>query len=101
MDGMVSALIVMPTSQLWIALYLGCAWGWIVSIKPVQEKAVIRLSMPFRAGGVVVMLAAIYFLANGLWPEILNLPLYEEQNLQKNIYANPVYRPRIWLGGYF
>jgi len=100
-DGLVSGLIVMPTSQLWIALYLGCAWGWIVSIKPVQEKAVVSLSMPFRAGGVMVMLAAIYFLANGLWPEILDLPLYEEQNLQKNIYANPVYRPRIWLGGYF
>lgn len=29
------------------------------------------------------MLAANYFLANGLWLEILNLPLYEEQNLQK------------------
>ncbi|MGB7192582.1 MAG: hypothetical protein WBD81_03925 [Collimonas pratensis] len=71
------------TSQLWIVLYLGCAWGWIVSIKPVQEKAVVRLSIPLRAGDVIVMLAANYFLANGLWLEILNLPLYEEQNLQK------------------
>jgi O-antigen ligase len=100
-DGLASGLIVMPTSQLWIALYIGCAWGWVVSVTPVQAEVGLHLSMPIRACGAIAMLAAIYFLANGLWPEILNLPLYEEQNLQKDLYANPAYRPRIWLGGYF
>ncbi|WP_211444996.1 O-antigen ligase family protein [Collimonas humicola] len=101
MDGLVSGLIVMPTSQLWIALYIGCAWGWVVSLTPSRAEARLQLFMPVRACGVIVMLAAIYFLANGLWPEILNLPLYEEQSLQRDLYANPAYRPRIWLGGYF
>lgn len=98
-DGLVSGLIAMPTSQLWIVLYLGCAWGWVVSIRPAQ--AWISLTRGVRISGVIAMLAAIYFLANGLWPEILNLPAYEEQNLQKGLYANPLYRPRIWLGGFF
>ncbi|WP_211473648.1 O-antigen ligase family protein [Collimonas humicola] len=98
-DGLVSGLIVMPTSQLWIALYLGCAWGWVVSIRP--AAAGLFLTRSIRIFGVIAMLAAIYFLANGLWPEILNLPLYEKQNLQKELYKNPAYRPRIWLGGFF
>ena len=30
-DCLVSGLMVMPTSQLWIATYVGCSWGWIAS----------------------------------------------------------------------
>lgn len=100
-DGLVSGLIVMPTSQLWIAIYLGCAWGWTVSMTPAQTQAMLRLPMAVRIGGVLGMLALIFFLGNGLWPEIGNLPFYEEQSLQKERYPDPVYRPRIWLGGYF
>lgn len=33
-DGLVSGLIVMPVSQLLIALYIGCAAGWVQSLKP-------------------------------------------------------------------
>jgi len=100
-DGLVSGLIVMPTSQLWIALYIGCAWGWVVSITPAKNQASLRLPLAARICGVFGLLAAVYFLAHGLWPEIHNLPMYEEQSLQKNLYVNPAYRPRIWLGGYF
>lgn len=98
-DGLVSGLVVMPTSQLWIALYLGCVWGWVVSVRPAQIRQ--RLPMAVRVLGAMVMLAAVYLLINGLWPEMRDLPAYEELNLQKNLYADPVYRPRIWLGGYF
>lgn len=101
-DGLVSGLIVMPTSQLWIALYIGCAWGWVASITRMQPDArLLRLPMTIRICVAIVMLAAIYLLANGLSPEIRNLPLYEEQSLQKELYSDPILRPRIWLGGYF
>ncbi|WP_164840469.1 O-antigen ligase family protein [Collimonas arenae] len=100
-DGLVSGLIVMPTSQLWIALYIGCAWGWTASMTPAAQVTTVRLSMTMRVGGIVILLASIYFLFNGLWPEILNLPAYEEQNLQKELYPHPLLRPRIWAGGYF
>lgn len=101
LDGMASGLIVMPTSQLWIALYIGCAWGWTASMVPLAARSTLRLSTIVRICGVLSMLAAIYFLADGLWPEILNLSLYEKQNLQKDLYINPASRPRVWLGGFF
>jgi hypothetical protein len=100
-DGLVSGLIVMPTSQLWIALYIGCAWGWTTSMGGSEILIRRQPSTIVRVCGALGMLALIFFLVNGLWPEILNLPLYEEQNLQKNLYTNPAFRPRIWLGGYF
>jgi len=100
-DGLVSGLIVMPTSQLWIALYIGCAWGWTVSMTPATQTTILRLPMTVRIGGGAILLTSIYFLANGLWPEIRNLPAYEEQTLQKDLYPNPAFWPRIWLGGYF
>lgn len=100
-DGLVSGLFVMPSSQLWIALYLGCAWGWLCSVTPVQAATTMHLSPLARVGGVIGVAVLIYFLGHGLWPEIRNLPFYEEQSLQKELYPNPVYRPRIWLGGYF
>jgi putative inorganic carbon (HCO3(-)) transporter len=99
MDGLVSGLIVMPASQLWLALYIGCAWGWTVSFAPARQD--LRLSMTVRACGAAGALALIWFLGNGLWPEIRNLPLHEEQNLQKDLYAHPVPCPRIWRAGYF
>lgn len=31
LDGLVSGLLVMPVSQLWLAIYAGLAWGWVQS----------------------------------------------------------------------
>lgn len=28
LDGLVSGPLVMPVSQLWLAIYAGLAWGW-------------------------------------------------------------------------
>ena len=100
-DGLVSGLIVMPTSQLWIAVYIGCCWGWVASITPAQRDSTLRLSMAVRFSGLAGLVMLIYFLGNGMWPEIRNLSLHEEQNLQKERYAHPVPRPRIWRAGYF
>ncbi|AMO97240.1 O-Antigen ligase family protein [Collimonas fungivorans] len=101
-DGLVSGLFVMPSSQLWIALYIGCTWGWSCSVMPsAQAKQTMRLSIATRIWGAVGVLILICILGNGLWPEIRNLPLYEEQSLQKEIYPDAILRPRIWLGGYF
>ncbi|HWX03378.1 O-antigen ligase family protein [Collimonas sp.] len=100
-DGLVSGLFVMPSSQLWIALYIGCAWGWLCSVAPSTVATTMRLSAVMRVGGVISVTVLIYFLGHGVWPEIRNLPFYEEQSLQKELYPNPAYHPRIWLGGYF
>ncbi|HWW07816.1 O-antigen ligase family protein [Collimonas sp.] len=100
-DSLVSGLIVMPSSQLWIALYIGCAWGWSVSMTPAQTTGNVRLPVAVRLCGVIGALVLIYFVCNGLWPEIGDLPFYEEQSLQRDLYVNPVLRPRIWAGGYF
>jgi O-antigen ligase len=40
-DGLVSGLIVMPLSQLWIAIYVGFAVGWVRStvVRPFKKKS--------------------------------------------------------------
>jgi len=85
-DGLVSGLIVMPVSQMFIALYLGCAGGWIGAR---QSGAVAHLSRPARwCLGSVVALAALG-LALCVLPDLLTPPLY------------PVVHPRYWLAGHF
>ncbi len=103
LDGLVSGLVVVPTSQLWIALYAGCAWGWVASLpaEPTTPRSAF-LSPTSRAAASLVALAAMYFLGNGLWPEIQNLAFLRQQNVQKEIYGDRAFlRPRIWHGGYF
>lgn len=100
-DGLVSGLIVMPISQLWIAVYIGFTWGWVTLMIPIRAETTSRLSTMARIYRLASALVLICFLGNGLWPEISNLPLHEEQNLQKNLYADPIFRPRIWRAGYF
>lgn len=62
-DGLVSGLIVMPASQLLIALYLGCAAGWCMSFNPAGRSQ--RNSEKALSGAVASYLSATVWLATG------------------------------------
>ena len=100
-DGLVSGLIVMPASQLWIALYIGCAWGWASTFPDAHRAEAFKL----RAGARIVLMAGvvllIYFVMNGLFPEILDLPSHNIKNLQDQIHPGASLKPRLWGAGYF
>jgi putative inorganic carbon (hco3(-)) transporter len=99
-DGLVSGLIVMPISQLWLALYVGCAWGWI-STFPHAKATKLWLTGGIRAGLAAAVFLLIFFLGKGLWPEILDLKSYEAANLQQDRYPSARLSPRIWRDGHF
>ncbi|HEY8607455.1 MAG TPA: O-antigen ligase family protein [Noviherbaspirillum sp.] len=99
-DGLVSGLIVMPVSQLWIAFYIGCALGWVRS----RQRSTPLLGNEELRGGIARMLAVLILLAatvlfwNGLYPEVADFARYHEEVTR----AFPgMFRPRIWLTGLF
>lgn len=95
-DGLVSGLIVMPTSQLWIALYVGCTWGWACSRSRPTQTVAFR---PTRVRSVLVTVGALllmYALINGIWPEI------KEMNVRNGAYSETkILSPRIFSNGNF
>ncbi len=95
-DGLVSGLLVMPTSLLWIGFYVGCAWGWVVSRASPAENMAPRLSILKRCAGGAVTLLLIYGLLRSVWPDVLGFST--RQPVEQD---NPVYRPRIWQDGLF
>ncbi|WP_161539846.1 O-antigen ligase [Glaciimonas sp. PCH181] len=101
-DGLVSGLIVMPTSQLWIVLYVGCAWGWVSSLSnetkalPPEGSQVLH-----KAALALTVLVLLICFGCGLWPEILSLPKYEAKAVDSGVYVRNVLRPRLWKAGYF
>lgn len=95
-DGLVSGLIVMPTSQLWIALYVGCAWGWTHSRSPSVKTIDFR---PSVVPLVIISLAAllmIYALVNGIWPELKELSVLNASYAKDTVLA-----PRVFSNGSF
>ena len=128
-DGLVSGLIVMPVSQLWIALFIGCAWGWSSSVAPIDSMSVrciihtsltktTKLAGPStKRVGISrliyrllskckflipsLLFAATVLLWRGLYPEIANLPKFEANAMKSALYTHQQFRPRIWLAGYF
>lgn len=101
-DGLVSGLLVMPTSQLWIALYAGCAWGWTASFSVAGTSA----ARPARSRGrYAVMLGLVVLMllvGRGLWPEITDLRAHEDKILSEGLTNGArILFPRIWRAGYF
>lgn len=95
-DGLVSGLIVMPTSQLWIALYVGCAWGWTYSLSPAVKTIDFRPSAVERMLISLGAILMIYAMVNGIWPEL------KELSALNAIYSeSTVLAPRIFSNGSF
>ena len=101
-DSLVSGLIVMPASQLWIALYVGCAWGWAVSQTRPCEPPKAAISSNFRYALVSGVLMLIALQAKGLWPELSDLPGHESKSKALGFYTERShFTPRVWRAGYF
>lgn len=93
-DGLVSSLIMVPTSQLWIALYVGCAWGWTCSLSPTVKTIDRKRSAGVRVTAIMAALLMTYPLVHLTWHEL--------RDIQSNPYSKEVtYRPRIFLDGDF
>lgn len=95
-DGLVSGLIVMPTSQLWIALYVGCAWGWTCSLSPSVKTIDFRPSAIHRGLIILGALLMMYALLNGIWPSLLELSASNASYSKDTVLA-----PRIFSNGSF
>ena len=100
-DGLFSGLIVMPLSQLLIALYIGCATGWSLSLKSSSMTRFETASKLRRVIFAVLLLASMFALMNGVWPEIKGLIGHEVVSEKDIALYNGIYRPRLWLAGYF
>lgn len=98
-DGLVSGLIVMPSSQLWIVLYIGLAWGWTENILKSEGAKEFKISKSIRFCLSITLLLILFFLGNGIFPEIIDLT--DRQNLQLELFPQIRLAPRIWSFGYF
>ena len=101
-DGLVSGLMVMPTSQLWIALYVGCALGWTVQFNDLKIGNSQKLNALKRYGLILGIAVLVGLTGNGLWPEILELRLHEKTNEKYQTSSTDGHlSPRIWRHGFF
>ena len=101
-DSMVSGLLVMPSSQLWVTLYAGCAWGWAASRTAGQSFPTYSLSLKSRFGAVGFIVLLLVSFLNGLWPEILELRARENTLRTTQAHEQTViFKPRLWRFGYF
>ncbi|WP_249222970.1 O-antigen ligase family protein [Noviherbaspirillum sp. L7-7A] len=101
-DGMVSGLIVMPASQLWIALYGGCAWGWLKLQRPTSDTPQYPRSRFEKCLYGLSLTALSIMLVQGLWPEVADLQKHRELSIQRNmLHGIKMLWPRLWSAGYF
>lgn len=101
-DGLVSGLIVMPASQLWIALYVGFAWGWTERFKRSIAVSPASLSSLTRGCVTALLVLLVALGAYGLWPAGLNLPKHEKDNERYQTNQTDGHlSPRIWRHGFF
>jgi hypothetical protein len=99
-DGLLSGLIVMPQSQLMIALYLGLALGWSVRFGRGQaDRAPLGLLQRGLAG--LVLLGALTGLAAGTWPELAERATGADLRPAVAALNGNVHWPRLWHAGFF
>lgn len=98
-DGLVSGNIVMPVSQLWIALYIGCAFGWVQSVaRADSEGKKGRLPLHLKSALIVSLATALVLLGAGVLPELVDFEGFHDQASRT---FPGMYHPRIWLRGHF
>ncbi len=99
-DGMVSGSMVMPVSQLWVAFYLGCAWGWLASQRPKQQpRQAVGHRWWYRARAVCAA-AVVLVLVWGVAPELM-ARLSNETVAASPQPTTATFRPRMWRDGFF
>jgi hypothetical protein len=96
-DGLVSGLIVMPQSQLAIALYLGFAIAW-VRMSSAADQSPRAAGGAIRLANVVVLSVALASLVAGTYVDIVDVM----HDGTPNAAANRGLRwPRLWEQGFF
>jgi O-antigen ligase len=98
-DGLFSGVLVMPQSQLSIALVVGCTAGWVRS----RDTAAPALTppMPMRFLGAAIAAAALSALAWSVAPDVLRHAKGGEATPAEKLINNKDNWPRLWEAGYF
>lgn len=93
LDGLVSGLLVMPVSQLWIAIYAGLAWGWVSAVHSPRGETTVAGSLAWRCFAGIVILAAAGLLTVGVVATLASTRSAESAGLRL--------APRAWGSGFF
>lgn len=93
-DGLVSGLIVMPISQLWLAIFFGLVWGWgaggVINKKELLISQIPRLA----AAGVVVFAASLLIVG------VIETRRSAESAARADGIPFNILRPRAWGHGF-
>jgi O-antigen ligase len=98
-DGLFSGVLVMPQSQLAIALVIGCAGGWLRSL-----DAGTMQPAPSAAMRTVTAMLAASALCGLVWsvaPDFMRHARGEAPTSAEKAINNKDYWPRLWEAGYF
>jgi|GEM_PF-945852 len=99
-DGLVSGLLVMPVSQLSIALYIACATGWSISQQP--ARTIPAASGVTRLALALVVSASMLALVWGAWPGIkVVIGMQAAPRTEPGPDDRGYFFPRLWQDGYF
>jgi len=97
-DGLVSGVLVMPQSQLAIALYLGCAVGWQRTVNPATSS--VSGGVPHALGALCVGVAMTGVIV-GTWAEAGARLRGDELTPAEQALNTGLYWPRLWKAGHF
>lgn len=100
-DGLFSGVLVMPQSQLSIALVVGCTAGWVRSRDTAAPALTPPVPMPMRLPGAAIAAAALCTLAWSVAPDFLRHAKGEEATPAEKAINNKGNWPRLWEAGYF
>lgn len=93
-DGLVSGNLVMPVSRLTIALFIGCAWGWVIA-----RNGSLAQVRKVHAGPVLLLtLAVVCYCAA---PEMRRVLNGETLRVREASFYPEWYQPRMWHEGAF
>jgi O-antigen ligase len=99
-DGLVSGLLVMPVSQLWIAIYAGCAWGWAGARQPenLALNGTRKMDAPLRILLSLLLMALMVNFFHAFWVQIGGSGADQQSEHIKN---DDERWPRFWIYGNF
>ncbi|MCS0590555.1 O-antigen ligase family protein [Massilia norwichensis] len=98
-DGLFSGVLVMPQSQLAIALVIGCAGGWLHSL----DAGMVQPAPSPATRSVTAVLAAVALctLAWSIAPDFLRHAKGEVLTPTERAINDKAHWPRLWEAGYF